>query len=141
MNLVFGQDAFIKPWVAERIPYCDGFDDTAVTIGIADGEKLIAGWVYHLFCGADIHIAVAADSPKWATRGILAGLFHYPFIQLGCRRVTAITPKYNARARKFALSLGFRLEGKMRQHYDGKDAIVYGMLKHECKWIKHDLSF
>jgi RimJ/RimL family protein N-acetyltransferase len=40
-------------------------------------------------------------------------------------------------ARKFDEHVGFIQEGVIRQAFeDGEDAILYGMLKSECKWIR-----
>ena len=37
----------------------------------------------------DIEVVIAAESPRWASREVFHTAFAYPFLQLGCRRVTA----------------------------------------------------
>ena len=139
MQLVYGADAIVAAWVAARMPNFDDDDSFGVCtgIGVVEGDKLIAGAVFHDYRGHNIEISFAADDARWATRKHIRAIFAYPFNQLGCVRLTTITSKKNARARKLDEGLGFRIEGVIRKGYDGKqDAIIYGMLKHECKWIR-----
>jgi RimJ/RimL family protein N-acetyltransferase len=107
------------------------------TIGIANGSgQLIAGAVYHRFRPFDCELTFAASSPAWCRRGVLAALFHYPFVQRGMERMTLVIGENNPRALKLNLGLGFKVEGRVRKAYDGKnDAFILGMLRDECKWI------
>ncbi len=140
MQMIFGCDPQVTAWVAARMPGFrqeDGFGP-CTAIGIAEDGSLIAGAVYHNYRDYDIEISFAADSAKWATRTHIREIFHYPFNQLGCVRLTTVTGRKNKRARKLDEGLGFKLEGVIRKGYDGKqDANVYGMLKHECKWRRN----
>jgi RimJ/RimL family protein N-acetyltransferase len=140
MRLVYGEDEAVARWVAARIPHVkDGFK-LCRAIGIADGIGLMAGFVYTNYRSdcRDIEISCAADSPKWCVPGMLRVGFAYPFIQLDCNRVTCVVPRANRfkRVRRFLMRLGFHAEGTMRQLFDGEDAVIFGMLKSECRWIR-----
>lgn len=142
MQLVYGFDQQVAAWVGQFMPTFgsgDGFGE-CTAIGIADNSALVAGAVFHNYRGHDIEISFAATNPRWATRGRVSAIMGYPFNQLGCARLTTVTGRKNKRARALDEKLGFKLEGVIRKGYDGQqDAMVYGMLKHECKWIrKHD---
>lgn len=135
-KMLFDADDIVIPWVESRL-FNEHFNrETSKTIGIVDdGSNLIAGVVYSNFCGHDVHMSIAAASKEWATKSTLKTLFMYPFDQLDCVRVTALTARRNRRARSLVERLGFRLEGVQRRGFDGKqDAIAYGMLKTECRW-------
>lgn len=137
MNLVFGQDAQITAWAAERIPHVDSFGDKAVAIGIAGADGMPAGAViYHEYRGNDIQMSCAAASRRWLSRGVLRALFFYPFEQLKVERVTAFAPAQNQSTRHFLEGIGFKMEGIMRRGFKNDDCVLYGMLKHECKWLK-----
>lgn len=57
------------------------------------------------------------------------------FNQLGCRRLTALTELTGPMSRMMN-RLGFTYEGRLRCYYkDDRDAIVWGMLKEECRWF------
>ena len=87
--------------------------------------------------GADIRVIIAADDPKWCLPGVLRELFAYPFVHLGCTRITAVIKDGNARSLKLCRGLGFRKEGVLRRGYNGKsNAIVLSMLREECEWLK-----
>jgi RimJ/RimL family protein N-acetyltransferase len=142
ISLLVGHDADVAHWVGRRL----GIDDfgPCTAIGILCGDintiklrhELIAGVVYNWYRQANIEITCAAVSPRWCTSRILRGLFSYPFEQLGCHRVTCVTEHTNESVRAFLARLGFREEGVMRRSYlNGNDAVIYGMLREECRWI------
>jgi RimJ/RimL family protein N-acetyltransferase len=138
MRFHFGDSQVISEWVAAHIPHVDGFEGAA-TIGILDDDGVPLGAVvYHEYRGNDIQLSCAADSPRWLNRKALATIFRYPFVQLKCSRVTAMTPSKNTNTRQFLERVGFKQEGIMRQGFVSDDCVVYGMLRSECKWINGD---
>lgn len=105
-------------------------------IAVVKENTPLAVVVYNNYIGHDIHMTIASSTPKWATRGVLRGLFDYPFNQAGCARVTACTRKGNKSARTLLEKAGFTLEGNQRKGYLGtQDMLYYGMLREECKWL------
>lgn len=137
--LVFNHDKQIAEFVKQRTPQLDhnGFGD-CTTIGIVRFGKLLGGVVYNNYRPqiGDIMVHFAFDSPKWATREVLASVCYYPFVQLNCNRVTAIVKKKNKRSRRFIeQAIGFRLEGCIRKGFGNDDAMLYGLLRHECRWL------
>jgi len=133
-ELVFGLDGDIAAWVAGKVPDVRHFGPSAA-IGIADGKRLVAGVVYSNWRGRDIEMSIASEDPRWCSRHNLRVLFAYPFRQLRCARVTAITKRKSKTVRRFLERMGFRQEGVIRGAYVDDDACVYGMLKKECRWI------
>lgn len=131
LDLIYGRDAEIVAWLNARTP---GLPE-GTAIGVARDGILIAGIAYTRFTGAAVEMAIAADRPSWASPRVLAALFAYPFVQLGCRRVTAITARRNKRCRRLLEGVGFVLEGKARHALPDDDAMIYGMLRRECRWI------
>ncbi len=136
MTLVFGMDEFVAQWVAQRVTSFRPNPGQYVAIGIAEGQRLLAGAVYHDFTGPGIGMTLAADTPRWATQGNIASLLRYPFEQLRCRRITVCAARKNKRSRKLIEGVGFKLEGVVREGFERDDAILYGMLKRECRWLE-----
>lgn len=134
-KVIYGQDFHIAQWVGFRIDE-DNFGQ-CTAIGLEEDGNLIAGVVYNLYNGPSICMHVAAEPGKrWMTRDFLFRAFAYPFIQLGCKRVTGLVRVDNIEARRFDEHLGFVQEGVIRQGAtDGTDMILYGMLKEECRWL------
>jgi RimJ/RimL family protein N-acetyltransferase len=111
----------------------------AVGLGIVQDEQLIGGFVFSNFTGHNIEVSAAVDRASWVTRGTLDQMFGYPFRQLGCTRITAITREDNKRTQRILTGTGFVQEGRARKGWDGKyDAIIYGILKEECRFLKDD---
>jgi RimJ/RimL family protein N-acetyltransferase len=121
-------------WARQRIPHVPSWGEWCETIGLEDDGELLAVVVYNLYSGADIAMHIAAvPGRRWMTREFLRVAFRYPFVQLGCRRVSGFVPASNADAQRFDEHLGFRREGLMRHALPDDDIIVYGMLREEAR--------
>lgn len=139
MTLVIGYDEVVANWVKAQIPHAVNGFGPCVAVGMAIDDMLIAGVVYHEYRPAykSVQMSIAAVSPKWATKGNLRAIFAYPFLDLKVNRATAITPKRNRRARHLIEGTGFKLEGCARRGFLSDDAVIYGMLRDECRWIRN----
>lgn len=139
-ELIFGHDDALAQWAEKTFPELAGFQRPFTTIGIAHGDRLMGVAIYNQYHGHDIRFSLGAASPKWATRGTIRALLHYPFFQLGVARMTAVTAKGNKRARRILEGVGFRLEGTHPKAEDGKQAAMsYGILKDSpelMKWFR-----
>lgn len=140
MNIFIAKDPqmhqSIADWVATRIAHVDAFEKMT-TIGVtSDAGVPMGAVVYHDYRDADIQMSCAADNANWLSKSVLSAIFAYPFTQLNCARVTALTPSRNIHTRKFLERLGFVQEGLMRQGFIDDDCVIYGMLRTECKWIE-----
>jgi RimJ/RimL family protein N-acetyltransferase len=124
IGIVTNIDDYVRAWVAKRIGI-NGFGPSTA-IGVQRDGQLIAGAVYHDYRDGQIEASIASDSPRWATRSVLYSLFAYPFNQCDANRLLVM---------KMNKQLGFVPEGILREMYYPNDAIIWGMLKKECKWI------
>lgn len=132
----------VAEWVAERLP---GRNDAErfgqhVSIGVVRNGKPVAGVVFSGFRqldhGNDMQVTIVSAGPAWARPEILRKLFEYPFVEAGCARLTAIVAEGNLPSLRFVKRLGFRKEGIVRRGWNGKtNAIVFGLLKSECRYL------
>lgn len=132
----YGRDKEVIKFVGDRVDENDF--GSAIGIGQYKDGKIIAGVVYNLYNGPSICMHVASEpGTRWLTRDFLFRVFAYPFIQLGCNRVTGLVRTDNMEARRFDEHLGFKQEGVIRKGAsDGTDMILYGMLLEECRWLE-----
>jgi RimJ/RimL family protein N-acetyltransferase len=137
-SVVFGADDYVAAFVRQRIPQMRGGDfGPFKALGVVRNGALIGGVVYHQYIGFDVQVSVAFDRANWAFPSTLRTLFHVPFEQFGCVRMTAITSRSNKRCRRFLQGIGFKLEGIGRKAIDGvQDAACYSMLREECKFLR-----
>ena len=121
-----------------RIPHVPSWGEWYEAIGLERDGELVAAVIFNFFSGADIAMHIAAvPGRRWMTRELLRAAFRYPFVQLGCRRVTGYVPASNTDALRFDRHLGFVQEGVMREALEsGEDVIVLGMLRSECRWLQ-----
>lgn len=137
-SLLIGADEVVAEIVRQRIPHVreTGFG-ACTAIGIIRRGHLVGGVVFNNCRGFDIHMSAAFDRKGWALPETLRALCEYPFGQLKVSRVTSITGKKNKRARKALEYIGFTLEGVHPRGLDGReDAMSYGLLRENCKWLK-----
>lgn len=135
MTLIFDRSRVLE-WAESRLPGVD--KERASCIGVEDPKtgELIAAAVFHNYRGHDVEIGFAADSPRWAQRGVVRAIFGYVFNQLGCTRLTTITGENNERALRLDEGLGFVREGYHPHGMaPGVAAISLGMQREDCKWI------
>lgn len=107
------------------------------TIRFGRGSKLLVAWLYLGI--SDVNVAVhcaATPGAIWCVPEVLQHVFGYPFLQLGCNRITAPISESNRKACSTAEHLGFKREGCMREaDRAGGNVLMYGMLRRECRWL------
>lgn len=136
MRLALGRSAETADWVAARIPHLgsgDAFGPCAA-LGVEDADGSLIGGV--VFSGwrpscRSIEASFASDTARWLTRRLITQIMAYPFGQLDCQRVTAITPRKAGPARRFLDAFGFKREGLVRKGFGDDDAVISGLLRRE----------
>jgi RimJ/RimL family protein N-acetyltransferase len=139
--ILANQRELVAAWVASRVKGMSVPVDKYEAIGVLRGTELIGGVIYSNFKdlpygGSAIEMDCAGE-PGWLTRHTLREFFRYPFCQLQVVRITTMVAKANRRARDLNKRLGFKEEGCVRNGFGGgRDMIIYGMLRPECRWIE-----
>lgn len=124
----------VVAWVQARGDVSDF--GPAVGIGLVRHGKLVAGVLYNGYTKGAICMHIATDETRcWLNRDYLWMCFHYPFVQLGCRRVTGLVDEHNLRARRFNEHLGFELETRMEGATSDGDLLVYRLWKEDCRFL------
>jgi hypothetical protein len=111
------------------------------SVAVHRDGRLKGGVVYTGYLGASIMLHMAGTEDNWATRDFLIMVFHYAFVQLGCRKLVGLVPAYNTRAISVDLRLGFRLEGRLTEMLPDpyEDLLILTMRKSECKWLAYEM--
>jgi RimJ/RimL family protein N-acetyltransferase len=137
--LIFGQDRELAAWAAHRLGISD-FRHPYVAIGVARHGELMAVAIYNNYQHPNIEITFVTSTPRWATRQAISSIFRYPFVQLKCRRLTAITEATNEDAGTFLVRLGFKQEGYHPQLFNAADGVSYGLLAQDAaRWIAEEI--
>lgn len=141
-QLVFGHDELFATWAEDQLKMDVPFARPLHAIGITsqDGNELLGVVIYNGFRHYSCEATIATSDPRWATPNNIRAIFRYPFIQLGVKRMTAITSKSNKRARQMLDKLGFKLEGTHPFAFDGvKASCSYGIYSDTVfkKWLKN----
>lgn len=136
--IVTGQDDRLGIWMAERQDGATWVQGSGFTIGLLDDvtQEILAVVAYESYNKVNIvgHIA-AVPGRRWLDREFLWYCFYYPFVQLGCKRITGLVASNNLEARKFDENLGFTLEATLKDAHPEGDLLVYSMTKDQCRWL------
>lgn len=136
-SLTYENPQALLDWAAAQVGRTKPFNPGTKAIGILNDGELCAVVYFDRFDEVSTDMHITTDGRKnWASRDILAGIFAYPFLQLGLRRINALIPANNKAALKNAINAGFIPEGMMRfGAADGGHLSILGMLREECPWL------
>jgi RimJ/RimL family protein N-acetyltransferase len=135
--LIYGHDRELSLWAGSRLGLggpVRGVDPIA--IGVARADRIVAVALFSNFQPPTIEVTFVTTTPRWASREMIRGILAYPFLQLGCKRVTAVTETCNAPARSFLERLGFLQEGVHPDAFPSGEGISYGLLRRNAeRWL------
>jgi RimJ/RimL family protein N-acetyltransferase len=137
--IIFNQKERCAAWAFDRIPAMRhvGIWKDFEALGWEKRGELQAAVIFNLYSGADIAMHVAAiPGGRWLTKEFLFAAFAYPFLQLGCRRVSGYVPSKCRDVIAFDEHLGFTYEGTMRDALPDDDIVCLGMLRADCRFIR-----
>ena len=106
---------------------------------IVNEGRILGGVVFSDYRADDsAWISIYTTDKKWCTAKILKQIFGIGFDALHCRRLNALIRADNRASIALSERCGFVREGKMRSYFaDGADALIFGMLRGECKFINN----
>lgn len=112
---------------------------------VADDHRPLCAFVFNDFTQANMEMTIFAE-PGGITRGVLRYVANYVFNKNNCRRLTVRTKKRNKavlrllsedrrKTSKRRRSFGFQYECVAKHFYTDDDAVVFRMLRDDCKWL------
>lgn len=142
--IVYGADDAIADWVSIGLTGKIGAFRPCRALGVLHKGKLAAGIVFSNYQETNggepllVEMTIYSIDKRWCSRHNLHKIFAYPFAQLQLERVQAVCSAHNEGVIMFLKRIGFKHEGTHPKAYmDGGDALSFGMLKQDCKWVSH----
>lgn len=132
MALVYGRDLEVAEVVCSMLG-CN-ISPPFVSIGVERKGEIVGGVVFNHFNRVDIEMTIASKvglSPDFCR--VLAD---YIFGQSKCARVTISVRAKDAKTIKLAEKFGFKREGLKRKGFGYDDAVIFGLLPEECRWLR-----
>lgn len=135
--IITNQRERVGSWVADKIGNKTPWH-LYEAIGIEKDGELIGGVVIDNYIHeARCSIHCAGIGRKWLNRKFLFIVFDYVFRQLKCNAVLNAIDGRNLDSIKFTSHLGFKEVHRVKGgSYNGADAVLFEMLKSDCRWIK-----
>ena len=112
--------------------------NAACDMCVARVEKgeLIGGVIFSAYTGASINIHMAGFKKNWVNKDMLWVAFHYPFEQLGVKKMFGQVGAHRPEILKIDMQLGFSIETIIKDVYPEGDMYVLSMYKEDCRWLK-----
>ena len=133
MRPVFEPQEAIAAWAGRELGV--NFHPPYYAIGVVNshGEPVGAA----VFNGmSDKNIEISMVGPGAFSRPIARVMAEFAFNANNVARVTVKTRSKNKRLVRLIQKAGWRREGCLRRWYGDDDAIVFGMLRKECRFLK-----
>ena len=132
-RIVYGENTKAAAWCLR-----EGWQlgSTAQGIGLERNGELVALCTFDDYRGSDIRIHAAKEiAQRFIPREYLHAVYAYPFIQLGCLRVTAPIVASNVEAIALVQRAGFVYETKLARAARGDDLMIYVLWRESCRFL------
>lgn len=108
-------------------------------IGLEKDGELVAGALYEGFNGQNVWVHLAGQPGKrWMNREFLRYGFHYPFNEMGVKRISGYVNASNTEARRLNEHFGYQEEARLKGAApDGGDVILYVMWRENCRFLEN----
>lgn len=139
-RLVCHQHDRVGSWVMSRCG-SEWYPGRGTTLGVEDSSgNLIAGVIYEAYNGTNCFMHCAArEGVKFIPRAFLHAIFHFPFIENHCQRITGLVDSGNLKAQRVDEALGWVREGVIAgAGLNGNDIIIYKMTPADCNWLTEE---
>ena len=121
----------LRQWAANRLQ-CE-FGQCLTLANEVNGD-VQAVVVFHNPRKTSCELSIVSKSPRWGSRGFIRAVFEFGFLHW--HRLYCLIEPGNTQSIRLAEGVGFVKEGCLREAADsGADLYIYGMLKHECRWL------
>jgi len=125
--LAFAESILGVRFDPRTVTYLTSLDQSGNILGVA---------VFSRFTTGNCELTVASSGLNWLSRGFIYRAAAYAFLQINCRRVTAIIAVENEKSLNLAQQFGFKMEGRLRDWFPSGDAFILGLMAEQCDWIK-----
>ena len=132
MSLILGEDAEVAYVVGTGLG--QKIEPPFVGIGIVQHGLIVGGYIINDFNGANVELT--AYAPNMLRRGHLVLLARYIYGQLQCRRITARANRKNKASLRTLKKAGFKYEATLKGYYPDGDAVLFGLLRENCRWLR-----
>lgn len=133
-QVITGADHFFGPWLAEKLDMT-WVPGKGSTIGLLTERGPVACGYFESYNGASVICHIATEGRNWLNRDYLWYFFHYPFEELGVRKILAPVDSTNKMCRRFIEHIGFTLEATLKDSCPQGDMLIYSMERSACKWL------
>jgi hypothetical protein len=120
------------------------YGDLSTNIARVKDQTIMGGAIYQGFTGESVTMHTASFDPRWMTRDLCWVGHHYPFVQLGVKRIFGQVPEDNLAAQKLNLHAGFKTVARIEGVYEGGVACLVMVLEKAdsrfLKWMPRKLK-
>lgn len=98
--------------------------------------NLMGGFIYTDYTNKAITLHMYGFEPGWMSHSILWVLFHFPFVELGVKKLIAPISSGNKVTMSIAHRLGFREAARIADVYTDGDLVLMMTTPETCRWFR-----
>jgi hypothetical protein len=138
IEFVYNHDNEVAQFIKQE--HAGGSFGRCKTIGVIDGDRLIAGLVYYNYDpdAETIEMGARAITPRWFTRATYRRLFEYPFVECGCQMLYARIPVENEYLLSQFARMNFNLTVIPRLYGRSEDGVLCTLT--DDQWLDSRLA-
>lgn len=136
-HVITGKDHIFGPWVLEKMDGGQWFNGRGTTIGLFNDatDRISAAVLYEGANGASILLHCTGEGRDWLNREFLWYVFHYPFEELGVRKIISPVESTNEACIRFIKHIGFNLEATLKDASPKGNLLLFTLERENCKWL------
>lgn len=131
--VITDQQERIGLWFAKQTNI-DYVPNKFVYIGLLRNDEIVAATAYNDFRHDSINIHIVLTGKL--TREFIWYAFHYPFIEVGVKKIIGPIESNNTKCLKFIKHIGFELEAVIKDGGNKCDLHLVTMTKEQCRYLK-----
>jgi RimJ/RimL family protein N-acetyltransferase len=132
-RLVRNASPLVAAWAGHRLN--TSFREPYLALGVLDSkDRLVGAVIYNDYDACNVEMT--AVGPQAFRRHVAREIFSVAFDELKCRRISLTIPAKNTETLKRARKWGWVVEGTKRHYYDDDDAVILGMTRDECRFLR-----
>ena len=135
IRVIVDEPERISKWAMPQLEGQGNLRETQA-FGYELNGEIVGAVIFQDHSQYDMHVTVVSTNSIWWQRRYIKAMYQYVFKQCKCLRLSAMANETNTKSIKLLKALGFKEEGRLRQFYKDSNAIIFGQLRSECKWIK-----
>lgn len=133
-RLLYYSSDEVREWAAIKLG--SNFPEPCFALGVLNGHgKLVGAVIYNDWQERNVEMSIFGPHRVFYP-DVTREIFSYAFDHLGVNRISLTIRERNKGVIEAAMRWGWVIEGRKRNFYSDDNAIILGLLRDECRFLR-----